>query len=71
MIKFILKIYKKKDIPANIPSNSLQILLQSQPGLGNVLVSRSGTCYGYSYDIKWVSGGFKPLLQVIIIYDLT
>ncbi len=45
----------------------LKVLLQQQNGLGSVMVDRSQTCYGYSWDIKWASGGYKAPLIVRIL----
>jgi len=41
----------------------LNVLLQNQDNFGSVVVTRSKDCYGYLWDLKWTSGGYKsPLL---------
>ena len=35
---------------------------------GNVIVERDGDCYGYDWEIEWVSkGGSQGLIEVIVI----
>ncbi|XP_043922184.1 fibrocystin-L [Protopterus annectens] len=52
-------------LESDISATDLQYALQSIPDIGQVSVSRSGSCSGYYWTINWVSkGGNQPLLQV-------
>nr|XP_014351910.1 PREDICTED: fibrocystin-L [Latimeria chalumnae] len=50
---------------ANISASGLQYSLQSISSMGQISVSRSGSCAGYRWTIKWISqSGKQPLLQI-------
>lgn len=42
-------------------------LFQSVQGFGFVDITRSNDCAGYKWTTKWLTGGDKPPLTVIII----
>lgn len=46
----------------------MEIILQKQEGLGTVKIERFKDCYGYKWNIKWLSGGSKSLLNVKFYY---
>ena len=47
------------DIPSNISESDLSIRGSTIPGFGNAELTRSGDCAGYTYKIKWLTGGDK------------
>ncbi|XP_012578380.1 PREDICTED: fibrocystin-L [Condylura cristata] len=54
-----------KGLPAAVSAAELQFALQSLEDVGQVSVTREGTCAGYSWNIKWRSArGKQNLLQV-------
>uniref|UniRef100_A0A8D0SJH6 Fibrocystin-L n=1 Tax=Sus scrofa TaxID=9823 RepID=A0A8D0SJH6_PIG len=54
-----------KGIPAAVSAAELQFALQSLEEMGQVSVTREGTCAGYSWNIKWRSAcGKQTLLQI-------
>ncbi|XP_044514196.1 fibrocystin-L [Gracilinanus agilis] len=54
-----------KGLSADISAVDLQYALQSIPEMGQVSVTREGSCAGYSWKIKWRSAcGKQNLLQI-------
>lgn len=52
-------------LPAAVSAADLQFALRSLEEVGQVSVTREGTCAGYSWNIKWRSKcGKQNLLQV-------
>lgn len=52
-------------LPAAVSAADLQFALQSLEEVGQISVTREGTCAGYSWSIKWRSTcGKQNLLQV-------
>ncbi|XP_045717230.1 fibrocystin-L [Phyllostomus hastatus] len=64
---FDIRAYGKilKGLPAAVSAADLRFALQSLEGVGQVSVTREGTCAGYSWTIKWRSRrGKQDLLQI-------
>nr|XP_058131903.1 fibrocystin-L isoform X2 [Dasypus novemcinctus] len=54
-----------KGLPAAVSAADLQFALQNLQEVGQVSVTREGTCAGYSWNVKWKSMcGKQSLLQV-------
>uniref|UniRef100_A0A8C4N325 Polycystic kidney and hepatic disease 1 (autosomal recessive)-like 1 n=1 Tax=Eptatretus burgeri TaxID=7764 RepID=A0A8C4N325_EPTBU len=54
-----------RGLPWNILADDLREELEAVPKLGRVQVERTGTCFGYTWKVKWLeSGGDQPALQV-------
>ncbi|XP_058524528.1 fibrocystin-L isoform X1 [Ochotona princeps] len=54
-----------KGLPAAVSAVDLQFALQRLQEMGQVLVTREGTCAGYSWNVKWKSTcGRQNLLQI-------
>ena len=39
-------------------------LFQTYPGVGSVILTRSGDCSGYAWTTNWITGGNQPSLLV-------
>ena len=66
-----IKIYVNKykfsvliDIPSDVSAKDLTDLLKKFTNFGNVNVTRSGDCSGYSWTLKWLNGGNKSPVTV-------
>lgn len=45
-------------MPADISSTELKEILESRlVGIGDLRVDRGGNCYGYNWEIEWISHG--------------
>ncbi|KAL7883851.1 hypothetical protein SRHO_G00015090 [Serrasalmus rhombeus] len=52
-------------LAVDISAKDLQYALQGIPDLGQLSVTRTGDCKGYSWNIEWLSmPGSQPLLQI-------
>lgn len=50
---------------ADESTKNIESLLAIDMNLADVKVSKSGTCYGYTYDLEWTqTSGDLPALQV-------
>ena len=58
--------YLYLDVSANITEEGLASLFQSVQGFGFVDITRSKDCAGYKWTTKWLTGGDKPSLTVIL-----
>lgn len=47
-------------------SIDLERTLETLPGMGQISIKRTGDCPGYSWNIKWLSGGNKAPITVNI-----
>lgn len=54
-------------IPANIDPKLLENYLESFKNFGSISVIRSKDCSGYKWRLKWVNGGDKIDLQIVIL----
>ncbi|CAF0814130.1 unnamed protein product, partial [Brachionus calyciflorus] len=52
------------NIPADITAESFKVLLESVKGMGQVTVTRTNDCAGYKWQIRFETGGDKPLLTI-------
>ena len=44
--------------------------LESLKDFGSVNIERSKDCSGYKWGIKWINGGDKAQLKIVIIYQI-
>ncbi len=52
------------DVPSNLSATDFKNYLQSIPNIGNMLVTRTGDCAGYTWTTNWIDGGDKPAIEV-------
>lgn len=54
-----------QDVPANISGNELKSVLENNFKIGQVSVSRVGTCASHNWTVEWVTtGGDQPTIAV-------
>lgn len=53
------------DIPANVSTEELKSVLESNFNIGKVSVSGVGTCASYTWTVEWATtGGDQPAITV-------
>ena len=63
-IKIICLKKNLKDVSSDLLSGDMQAYLQSISNMGPLQVTRSGDCAGYTWRVRWNTGGRKSLLTV-------
>ncbi|KAG9339164.1 hypothetical protein JZ751_024022 [Albula glossodonta] len=69
---FDAEIYGKhiEGLAVDITAEDLQYTLQGIPEMGQVQVSRSGSCKGYNWRVEWQTNpGAQPLIQVEVFIN--
>ncbi len=58
-------LFISSDIKSDVSAKDLNVLLSTELAIGELQVSRDGTCAGYGWTIEWTGiGGNKPLIGV-------